>query len=991
MAKQATRQVSIFLNGKQVESTIKNISGAFVEANNRLAKMVVGSDEYLKQLEEVKKYNGLLTEHRQRLKGIEQGWSLTKVGLDKFVGVAAGAFAVDSIIGYGKQLFNTGAQMEAMAKKARTVFGEALPQVTAEAEKNARAMGLTNAQYVAAAANIQDLLVPMGFQRKEAADISTQLVNLSGALSEWTGGQRTATEVSEILNKALLGEREELKSLGISISEADVKAQLAAKGLDKLTGAALEQAKAAATLELILNKSRDAQAQFADESDSAVRRQAELSAKISEIVEKLSTLLLPVFESLVSIASSVVDVFGGITAGIEGVIDPAGAATKAFDEQAKKVSDLETDIVPLLDRYDELAGKATLNAAEQDELQKIITTVAGVMPLAVTEFDKYGKAIGLNTDKVREFIEVEKARLKFVNESAIQQNESLQKQLEAEAQILQQRLNNRKVTETKTSGGGPLGGGITTATERNLTNDELIELQNQAAKLQDRLKGVNAEVARLKGDTLQTPEAPPPTAPGTGGGGGSPDDKALKAAQKLQDDLLKLTERTTELRLDLLAKAKDDELAATIRGIEKRYDAEIAKALELEKKGVEEATAQRIALQALKQEEIGLAVEADIQKAIENAEKIAKAEAEARAKVLKEAFDKDNEERAKYLEEKAEAEAEIKTFAQDALLSERELELAQLEEHYATLLAAAEKFGLDTTALKEAYAKQQADIEKGYADKTAKELYDIQQARLAALQASFTAFGDFVTATLDLLGGEGEKAAAFQKIATLAKIAFDTAAAISSLVAFSESNPANAVTFGAAGVAQFVAGLARILANIGQAKKILSGAPKVQQKAEGSYLDVTGQQDGRTYRARHIPPPATGLLPGYPVLFQSQATGAPVLASERGREYFVASDDLRHPAVANYVRLIDNITHSSGGSHSSVPQFAEGGFTTTATTAPTPAASVDMRLIEQNTAVMQALLTALQKGIIAVVPDGTVLDIQERFGKINKASGGYYG
>ena len=71
--------------------------------------------------------------------------------------------------------------MDALAKKARTVFGDALPQITAEAEKNARSMGLTNAEYVAAAANIQDLLVPMGFQRKEAAEAAARAVQQAAA------------------------------------------------------------------------------------------------------------------------------------------------------------------------------------------------------------------------------------------------------------------------------------------------------------------------------------------------------------------------------------------------------------------------------------------------------------------------------------------------------------------------------------------------------------------------------------------------------------------------------------------------------------------------------------------------------------------------------------------------------------------------------------------------------------------------------------------
>jgi hypothetical protein len=178
MAKNATRQVSIFLNGDAVENSIKGIAAAQAKMNAELKRMAIGSDEYNDLATEVQKANAIIAEHNVKLRGISQGWSLAKAGADKFVGVAAGAFAVDSLIGFGKNLFNAGIQMDTLQRKAATVFGTTLPQISAEAEKNAESMGLTNAQYVKNASSIQDLLVPMGFQRKAAADISAQLVNL---------------------------------------------------------------------------------------------------------------------------------------------------------------------------------------------------------------------------------------------------------------------------------------------------------------------------------------------------------------------------------------------------------------------------------------------------------------------------------------------------------------------------------------------------------------------------------------------------------------------------------------------------------------------------------------------------------------------------------------------------------------------------------------------------------------------------------------------
>jgi len=930
MAKQASRQVSIFVNSDQAVNSVKGIAAALSEANNRLAKMVIGSDEYLAQLEQVKKYRAVLQDHNNALRGVDdslkninkhqgaldgvgKGWMALKNGLSGYVGLAAGAFAVDSIIAAGTELFKTGVQMESLAKKARTVFGEALPQITAEAEKNATAMGLTTQQYVAAASAAQDLLVPMGFQRKEAANISAQLINLSGALSEWTGGQVDSTRVSEILTKALLGEREELKSLGISISEADVQAALATKGLDKLTGATLEQAKASTTLELILAKSTDAQAQFAKETDSAARRQAEASAKIAEIAEKLAVLLLPVFEKLITLAGGVVEVIGGITEGISAMINPAEAAADAFDKQKESVASLESNISPLLDRYDELTGKTILTKDEQDELKKIITQVGDTIPTAIKGFDEYGRALGLNTDKAREFIVAEKARLQLVNQTAIKEFEAIKKNAEDSLQAYQ----------------NTLARGTAGALNLALSADQIKDYQATVQKLQTTILGASAEIDRLSGKALDTPPPPPPPSTGgtgsTGGAGGT----GKKA--------------DPEAEARAAAEAEQKAFAA-------RYAIASDSLLKIRQLAAESGQMQQEEFAAQQQQELNTLIDAKEQQRLINLN-----------------FD----------EEQAAAAEQIRL----QLISDQEWETEQLNNHYAHLLAMAEQYGLDKSAIKEQQSIELKALEKEYADQALQDQQQSQQARLQALQASFSAFGDFVTASFELLGGEGEKAAKFQKLATLAQIAFDTASAISSLVAASNANPTNAVTFGAAGIAQYVSGFARIIANIAQAKKILTAAPEVKQKAEGGYM-VTGASDGRTYNASMINTPGTGLLPNRPVLFRSNATGGPVLASERGQEYFVAAHDLANPIVANYVHMIDSLTQSGGR----VRQFADGGAV--AATAAAPA--FDPAIIARTGAAIEALVAVLQSGVVAVLPDRTIVDMQKRFKDINAATGNYY-
>lgn len=209
--------------------------------------------------------------------------------------VAAGAvagFAASGIM----DLARMGQSLTALDVKAKTVFQGQLPQVQQWAEANRKAFGDSSRNVVAMAANLTDLLKPMGFTTQQATDMSMKMLDLSGALSRWSGGTKTAAEVSELLADAMLGETDGLKSLGIAISAADVQARLAAKGQDKLTGAALQQAEAIATQELILEKSTDAQDAWANGGKAAAEAQNAASSSAKESFEKLAEAAQPLIE-----------------------------------------------------------------------------------------------------------------------------------------------------------------------------------------------------------------------------------------------------------------------------------------------------------------------------------------------------------------------------------------------------------------------------------------------------------------------------------------------------------------------------------------------------------------------------------------------------------------------------------------------------------------------------------------------------------------------
>ena len=164
-----------------------------------------------------------------------------------------------------------------------------------------------------------------------------------------------------------------------------------------------------------------------------------------------------------------------------------------------------------------------------------------------------------------------------------------------------------------------------------------------------------------------------------------------------------------------------------------------------------------------------------------------------------------------------------------AELTEKEAEFEALKQEYEAKIELARLAGAETTAIDEKYALDKKAINERILteekDALAKQNDEIKKAKkkevdlqkLAENQKRDALMNGFAMA--EQLFGKSEKA---QKAFALTKIGIDTAEAISSLTANSEANPANAVTFGGAGIIQFATGLLRIVGNIASAKKLLS-------------------------------------------------------------------------------------------------------------------------------------------------------------------------
>lgn len=83
--------------------------------------------------------------------------------------------------------------------------------------------------------------------------------------------------------------------------------------------------------------------------------------------------------------------------------DGGDQQVEALKKTKAEVDRLESTIMPLADRYDELRAKTKLNSEESDELRRILDQLSDAYPDLVVEVDKFGKAISFNTGFLRTY------------------------------------------------------------------------------------------------------------------------------------------------------------------------------------------------------------------------------------------------------------------------------------------------------------------------------------------------------------------------------------------------------------------------------------------------------------------------------------------------------------------------------------------------------------------------------------------------------------
>lgn len=251
-----------------------------------------------------------------------QGEELKKVGAN------LSTFVTLPILAAGAGMVKLASDAEEMQAKFDVVFGAAGDKVSGALDEFALSVGRSKFELRGMAAELGDLFVPLGFTKSQAGDLSVQMTKLATDLSSFNN--MPMDEALARLRGTLVGSHENALAFGVVINENTLKAELAEKGWDKLTGAALEQAKVQARLNLLLAGTRDAQGDAERTAGSFANQTRALFSALKDLGTEIGTILLPVATWLVDKIQGLVGWFGSLGEKGQTLVLALGAITAAI-------------------------------------------------------------------------------------------------------------------------------------------------------------------------------------------------------------------------------------------------------------------------------------------------------------------------------------------------------------------------------------------------------------------------------------------------------------------------------------------------------------------------------------------------------------------------------------------------------------------------------------------------------------------------------------
>ena len=251
----------------------------------------------------------------------------------------AGAFAVSKIVDFGTKCLSAASEVEEMENKFNVVFKNTSKAMDEWADSYADAIGRSKTEIKTAISNQSDLMIGMGMTEEVAGDLSKKYTELAYDLASFNNvNDATALEA---MTKAMFGETEMAKQLGLNLNATTMQNSEYVKSLGKSWDSLTQAEKAEAYYQEALKQSVNAIGDAERSSDSYANQIRRTQSKITEFTETVGAYMLPMATNVVTCFGNMVD---GAIDFVNSVAEGFGKAREEFDATGEYVDALDVFI-----------------------------------------------------------------------------------------------------------------------------------------------------------------------------------------------------------------------------------------------------------------------------------------------------------------------------------------------------------------------------------------------------------------------------------------------------------------------------------------------------------------------------------------------------------------------------------------------------------------------------------------------------------------------
>lgn len=285
--------------------------------------------------------------------------------------------AARPFIDLAMKMISSASDLNETLNKSQVVFGDYAKSIEDMGNKAASSLGMSKNAAIAAAATYGNLFTSMGMSKDVSAQMSKDLVQLAADLGSFNN--IPVADALEKIRAGLVGESEPLKSLGINLNEATLKAEALSLGLYSGKGNLEAAAKAQAAYSIMLKQSSSAQGDFARTAGGAANQQKILEATTADLMAEIGSGLLPVWLELLKAGNELL----GTTNEIIQMTNKYSKVIKTHSDEIVKTAGSYEDYVREMIRANQVARGMQ---GTQEQVNRTIEAANGDLDLLARTF-----------------------------------------------------------------------------------------------------------------------------------------------------------------------------------------------------------------------------------------------------------------------------------------------------------------------------------------------------------------------------------------------------------------------------------------------------------------------------------------------------------------------------------------------------------------------------------------------------------------------------